>query len=138
MDIVIKLNTSMRDNYAFYCHDASLSLSISKPVGVAHRLTDSIIRGVSYGTLIDVNNVIDLEHGCLKTEPSIKTEEQSTFRTSEISTNMEQVTEEKVIEEVKEEIIEEVAEIEEETEIKEEVKTTSSKNKNKSKNTTSK
>lgn len=60
----IALNKLMHDNYAFFCPVTLLHLSLSRPLGMITVLSDSIERGLKAGTLIDVDNKIDLEHHC--------------------------------------------------------------------------
>ena len=66
MGIKLMLNLRLRENYVFCDPNAPLHLSLSEPMGFAQRLTDSIMRGLKAGTIIDVDNVVDMENRKLK------------------------------------------------------------------------
>lgn len=70
MGIRLKLNPVVSNNYSFFCPDAPLSLSISKPIGVSNRLTPSIIRGLRFKTLIDLDGRVDTKTWTIKGEPN--------------------------------------------------------------------
>lgn len=70
MGIKLKLNDNVRDNYSFVDLDAPLFLDLAQPSGESPRLTQSIINGVTGGTLIDVDSVIDIEDPMLINKPS--------------------------------------------------------------------
>lgn len=57
----IGLNTNMRDNYAFFCPETRLHLTLTNPVGSADRVSAAIRRGLNANTLIDLDGVIDLK-----------------------------------------------------------------------------
>lgn len=60
MDIKIGLNLAIKHNLVFFCPDALIHLSIQKPVGVISKITPAVLRGLRGKTLIDIDNVIDL------------------------------------------------------------------------------
>ena len=64
--IRLELNRSVDENYAFFCPHALIHLSQTQPRGIAPRLSSSILTGLRFGTLIDVDGVVDLETGELK------------------------------------------------------------------------
>lgn len=66
MGIRIMLNRAVRENYNFIDPEAPLVLDLSKPRGIAPRLTGSILRGLRGKTLIDIDNVVDLKTGAIK------------------------------------------------------------------------
>lgn len=66
MNILLQLNLTIRDNYCFMDSEAPLCLNMNNPRGFAPRLTGSILSGLRYKTLIDVNNVVDLNTGKLR------------------------------------------------------------------------
>lgn len=61
--IELRLNPRKPGNYAFFCPVTKLHLTLSNPVGTTDRVSAYILRGVKGKTLIDVNNVINLETG---------------------------------------------------------------------------
>ena len=67
--IKLELNRNVDENYAFFCPHALIHLSQSQPMGVAPRLSSYILTALRFGTLIDVDGVVDLETGELK-QPS--------------------------------------------------------------------
>lgn len=66
--IKLALNTHKSNNYAFFCPATRLHLTITNPVGNADRISGAILRAVRANTVIDVDGVIDLKTGKLKTE----------------------------------------------------------------------
>ena len=64
--IRLELNRIVDENYAFFCPHALIHLSQTQPRGIAPRLSSSILTGLRFGTLIDVDGVVDLETGELK------------------------------------------------------------------------
>ena len=74
--VELKLNLRKPGNYAFFCPVTKLHLTLTNPVGTTDRVSAYIIRGVKSKTLIDVNNVVDLETGKVnaknkKSEPEV-------------------------------------------------------------------
>lgn len=129
MSIVLQLNPAVRDNYVFFCPEAPLHLSVLKPRGSSPRLSASILRGLRGKTLIDVNGVVDIKTGELKTETAEAAEKQAAMTEAlkelEVAEEVEvvEIAEEKVeevtetveaAEEIMEEVVEEVVEITEE------------------------
>lgn len=101
----------MRDNYVFFCPHAPIHLSMSHPRGIAPRLTASILRGLKGRTLIDVEGVVDIEKGMLKsiTDKSDKAMEIDQILNDAEEGNTEQATEATVITEEEVLVTEEVA-----------------------------
>lgn len=66
--IKIALNRQVPSNYAFFCPVSKLHLTLSNPVGYIDRITDSVLVGLRKRTLIDVNNIIDIDTGTIKQE----------------------------------------------------------------------
>lgn len=64
--IRLRLNPKKVGNYAFFCPVSRLHLTLSNPVGLADRVTQYILRGVKTKSLIDIDNVIDLNTGTVK------------------------------------------------------------------------
>lgn len=64
-NVELRLNPRKPGNYAFFCPVTKLHLTLTSPVGMTDRVSPYILRGVKSKTLIDVNNVIDLETGKL-------------------------------------------------------------------------
>lgn len=54
----IGLNTALRDNYAFFCPDTRLYLTLTNPVGTTDRVSPAIKRGVKGKTLIDMDGLL--------------------------------------------------------------------------------
>lgn len=65
-EIKLELNRKMDDNYAFFCPEASVHLSLSQPRAIASRLSSSILTALRFQTLIDVDGVVDIDRGVLK------------------------------------------------------------------------
>ena len=61
MSFRLMLNVAIRDNYTFCDLEAPLVLNLSNPSGTSTRITDSILRALHASTIIDLDNVIDLE-----------------------------------------------------------------------------
>ena len=66
------LNTHKFNNYAFFCPVSRLHLTVSSPVGFANEVTPAISRALKAKTILDVDNVIDIETGTVK---AVKTQE---------------------------------------------------------------
>lgn len=64
--IRLELNRNIDENYAFFCPHALIHLSRSQPTGIAPRLSSYILTALRFGTLIDLDGVVDLEKGELK------------------------------------------------------------------------
>lgn len=73
--VELKLNLRKPGNYAFFCPVTKLHLTLTNPVGTTDRVSAYIIRGVKSKTLIDINNVINLETGELNVNNKTKSEE---------------------------------------------------------------
>lgn len=69
----IMLNLGLRDNYSFVCPTAQLVLNLSKPVSPIHTLSESVIVGLTHGSLIDLDHVIDIKNKCFKEIPGSTT-----------------------------------------------------------------
>lgn len=65
--IKLMLNTRKPYNYAFFCPESRLHLTVGSPVGFSDRVTSAIIRGLRSNAIIDVDNAIDIKKGTLKT-----------------------------------------------------------------------
>lgn len=63
MKALIALNPAVPGNYSFVCPEAPLCLNPINRQGYTNVVTPSILRGLQGRTLIDVNNVIDIEAG---------------------------------------------------------------------------
>lgn len=136
MKAQIFLNNKIRDNFAFFCPNSGLHLSLSNPIGYADRVTPAILRGLKNKTLVDVSGVIDMENKCIKEIKDHTTEKYSqNIETEELAEEL-VVVEEVIVEE----LVEELAEEEEEaviemkdnssiTEVKSKVKEENKKNK---------
>lgn len=61
--IVLGLNPRKVGNYAFFCPDSRLHLTMGNPTGSVGRITSPILRGLKTKVLIDVNGVVNLETG---------------------------------------------------------------------------
>ena len=72
--IKLMLNTRKPYNYAFFCPESRLHLTVGNPVGFADRVTSAILRGLRSNAIIDVENAIDVKASKLKTG---QTEEKS-------------------------------------------------------------
>lgn len=82
--IKIALNTRKPDNVAFYCPKCNLHLTRSNPLGYVQTITGSILTGLKYQTLIDVDNVVDIKTGEIKTPvAAIATSESATEETTQ-------------------------------------------------------
>ncbi len=77
--IELRLNPRKLGNYAFFCPVTKLHLTLANPVGTTDRVSAYIIRAIKSKTLIDVNNVINLETGMLNVDnKKVKTENSKT------------------------------------------------------------
>ena len=129
MGIRLMLNPEMRENYVFYCPEIRFQLDLSKPGGIAPRLTSAILRGLKGKTLIDVDGVVDIEKKSVK---KINLSDLEVSIPQKIEKKVKEVIEakeEKIVEEIKEEeiveekiVIEEITEEVKEEEIIEEIK----------------
>lgn len=72
--IKIGLNRKKPGNYAFYCPSSRLHLTLSNPVAYVDRVTSAILVGLRFGTLIDVNGVINLQTGEVSAAPVMAAE----------------------------------------------------------------
>lgn len=63
MKALIALNPAVPGNYSFVCPEAPLCLNPINRQGYTNVVTPSILRGLQGRTLIDVDNVIDVEAG---------------------------------------------------------------------------
>ena len=70
--IKLMLNTHKFNNYAFFCPVSRLHLTVSSPVGFANEVTPAISRALKAKTILDVDNVINIETGTVK---AVKTQE---------------------------------------------------------------
>jgi hypothetical protein len=53
--------------YNFYDPETNFMLTLSDPVGFTDRVTLCILKGLKIGRIVDIDNVIDIEKGELKT-----------------------------------------------------------------------
>lgn len=60
----IALNNAIKENYAFFCPQSNLHLDLMSPVGFTDRVTPSIVRGLKGKTLLDLDNMIDVQGEC--------------------------------------------------------------------------
>ena len=112
----IALNNAIRENYAFFCPQSNLHLDLMNPVGFTDRVTPSIVRGLKGKTLLDLDNMIDVEGECFieagKVEeanieaPKQKEEAKAEDTKVEVA-KVEEAKETEIKEEVKEEVKEE-------------------------------
>lgn len=65
--IKLMLNTHKFNNYAFFCPVSRLHLTVSSPVGYANEVTAAILRALKAQTILDVDGVVDIETGTVKT-----------------------------------------------------------------------
>lgn len=124
----ILLNSAIRENYAFFCPQSGLHLDVVNPVGFTDRVTPSILRGLKGHTLVDVDNLIDIENGCFNVEPLVedtKIIEEHLVEDIEKAVELEEKIE---VEETEEVVVEETEEVEE---VAVEEKATKKKNKKK-------
>lgn len=77
MAIQFRLNTRKPGNYAFFCPVTKLHLTIANPVNSVDRISNYILRGVKSNSLVDVNNIINLETGELNRKPVETKQEQA-------------------------------------------------------------
>lgn len=71
--IRLMLNARKPYNYAFFDPKSRVHLTVTNPTGYANEVTPAIIRGLASSVIIDVDNVIDLKKGCLKSNSENKT-----------------------------------------------------------------
>ena len=68
----IALNNRKPGNYAFYCPVSRLHLTLSHPAAYTDRVTSSILNGIRFGTLVDVDgSVAEFLKGNEKTDTSV-------------------------------------------------------------------
>lgn len=70
-----KLNLKKPNNYAFFCPQSRLHVTVSSPVGYANEVTSAIIRAVKSATLIDIDGVVNTADSQAKAEEPVKTAE---------------------------------------------------------------
>lgn len=61
------LNLHKFNNYAFFCPVSRLHLTVSSPVGYANEVTTAILKALKAETILDVDGVVDIETGTVKT-----------------------------------------------------------------------
>lgn len=66
--IKLMLNRYKFNNYAFFCPISRLHLTVSSPIGYADKVTPAILKALKSKTLLDVDNVIDIEKGTVKAQ----------------------------------------------------------------------
>lgn len=64
--VKLLLNPKKQGNYAFFCPVSRLHLTAGSPSGTADGVTPAILRAIKSGTLIDVDGVVDLTTGTVK------------------------------------------------------------------------
>ena len=92
--IKLELNRNVDENYAFFCPHALIHLSQSQPMGVAPRLSSYILTALRFGTLIDVDGVVDLETGELKQSSEENPDTSDSEENSDASDSVESIFEE--------------------------------------------
>lgn len=102
----IALNNAIRENYAFFCPQSNLHLDLMNPVGFTDRVTPSIVRGLKGKTLLDLDNMIDVEGGCFIEAGKVEVANVEAPEQKE-DTKVEEAKETETKEEVKEEVKEE-------------------------------
>ena len=65
--IKLALNLHKFNNYAFFCPVSRLHLTVSNPVGYSNEVTTAILKALKAETILDVDNVIDIKTGTVKT-----------------------------------------------------------------------
>ena len=102
----LRLNVLKQDNYAFFCPVSRIHLTLSSPVGFSNGVTPAILTALRAGTVIDVDNMVDLETGTIKEEEPVnpveevideKQEEESNTEPEDVDTieNEEEVPQDK-------------------------------------------
>ena len=66
--IKLMLNKYKFNNYAFFCPISRLHLTVSSPIGYTDKVTPAILKALKSKTLLDVDNVIDVEKGTIKAQ----------------------------------------------------------------------
>lgn len=102
------LNLRKNDNYAFFCPQSRMHLTISNPVGFADRVTPAIARALKAQTIIDITEEENKTEPVAETkveEPVEKKLEEVPIPTQQESTESKEV--EAPVNEVKEEATEE-------------------------------
>ena len=84
------LNKYKLNNYAFFCSVSRLHLTVSNPIGYADKVTPAILKALKSKTLIDVDNVIDIETGTVKEAQPIKEPEEHASDKETVNDNKEQ------------------------------------------------
>lgn len=64
--IKLVLNVQKFNNYAFFCPVSRLHLTVSNPVGYTNVVTTAILKALKNKTILDVDDVIDIETGTVK------------------------------------------------------------------------
>ena len=101
--IELRLNPRKLGNYAFFCPVTKLHLTLTSPVGTTDRVSVYILRALKSKTLIDVNNVINLETGMLSANnKEIKAKEHKTIEQVKSETTVIQNQKEELSQEVEE------------------------------------
>lgn len=72
--IELRINLRKPGNYAFFCPVTKLHLTLTNPVGFTDRVSPYILRGLKSKTIIDVNNMINLETGKVENVNGIQKE----------------------------------------------------------------
>lgn len=103
MKALIALNPAVPGNYSFVCPEAPLCLNPINRQGYTNVVTPSILRGLQGRTLIDVNNVIDIEAGVFIEEdkPTILPEVEEPAQVEKPQEEVQEEPQEEVQEEVK-------------------------------------
>lgn len=65
--IKLMLNLHKFNNYAFFCPVSRLHLTVSSPVGYTNEVTTAILKALKAETILDVDGVVDIETGTVKT-----------------------------------------------------------------------
>ena len=55
--IRLLLNSSKRENFAFYDPESKITLRLDRPTAKVEKITQSIARGIAAGTIIDIDEV---------------------------------------------------------------------------------
>lgn len=110
MAIELRLNPRKPGNYAFFCPITKLHLTLTNPVGITDRVSVYIVRAIKAKTIIDVNNVVNLETGEVigavttkktKTEPVKSTTAPTQDQKEKQSQEVEVVADEKKVKKAK-------------------------------------
>ena len=77
-----ELNLHKPDNYAFFCPVSKMHLTLSNPIGYADRVTPAIENAMDANCIFQAN-----EPGAVKTEESVKEQEENTEENAEAAVN---------------------------------------------------